>query len=72
MIPRPHRSSEPTATEASAWADALVRRRLLHAERPVARPGPPDGPVRLLLGPADVLALTAAIQHHTCSTRPGS
>ncbi|MFJ1652638.1 hypothetical protein ACIOC2_14725 [Streptomyces sp. NPDC088337] len=75
MVPRPSRSSEPTAAEASAWADVLVRRRLLHAA--VLTPtgqwlvqDHPDGPVRLLQGPADVLALAATIQHHTRSTRP--
>ncbi|ELS51015.1 hypothetical protein STVIR_8017 [Streptomyces viridochromogenes Tue57] len=30
-MPRPPRPSEPTAAEARAWADVLVRRRLLHA-----------------------------------------
>ncbi|MGW0770632.1 hypothetical protein [Streptomyces sp. NPDC002676] len=75
MIPHPPRSSEPTSAEASAWADVLVRRRLLHAA--VRMPNGqwlvqdhPDGPVRLLLAPADVLALAATIQHHTRSTRP--
>ncbi|MFI0961373.1 hypothetical protein ACH4S8_08195 [Streptomyces sp. NPDC021080] len=77
MIPRPHRSSRPTAAEASAWADVLVRRRLLHAtvRMPTGQwlvQDHPDRPVRLLLEPADVLALAAAIQHRTRSTRPGS
>lgn len=75
MIPRLPRSSEPTAAEASAWADVLVRRRLLHA----AVLGPtgqwlvqdrPGGPVRVLLGPADVVALAATIQHRTRTMRP--
>ncbi|MGC5240893.1 MULTISPECIES: hypothetical protein [Streptomyces] len=77
MIPHLPRSSEPTATEASVWADVLVRRRLLHAA--VLTPtgqwllqDHPDGPVRVLAGPADVLALAATIQHHTRSTRPES
>ncbi|MGW1609726.1 hypothetical protein ACWCQZ_10050 [Streptomyces sp. NPDC002285] len=77
MIPRPPRSSEPTAAEASAWADVLVRRRLLHAA--VLTPtgqwlvqDHTDEPVRVLTGPADVLALAATIQHHTRSTRPES
>ncbi|WP_078854235.1 hypothetical protein [Streptomyces sp. NRRL F-5135] len=77
MIPRPPRSSEPTTAEAGAWADVLVRQRLLHAA--VLTPtgqwlvqDHPAGPVRVLLGPADVLALAATIQHHTRSTRPGS
>lgn len=77
MIPRLPRSSEPTAAEACAWADVLVCRRLLHAA--VLTPtgqwllqDHPDGPVRVLAGPADVLALAATIQHHTRSTRPES
>lgn len=75
MFPRPPRSSEPTVAEAGAWADVLVRRRLLHAA--VLTPtgqwlvqDHPDGPVRVLAGPADLLALAATIQHHTRSTRP--
>ncbi|MGQ4437725.1 MULTISPECIES: hypothetical protein [unclassified Streptomyces] len=75
MIPRPARSSEPTIAEAGAWADVLIRRRLLHAV--VLTPTGQwlvqqylDGPVRVLTGPADVLALTAVIQHRTRSTRP--
>ncbi|QUW78496.1 hypothetical protein SMIR_04580 [Streptomyces mirabilis] len=77
MFPRPPRSSEPTVAEASAWADVLVRQRLLHAA--VLTPtgqwlvqDHPDGPVRVLAGPADLLALAATIQHHTRSTRPES
>ncbi|MGC0405337.1 hypothetical protein RKD27_007981 [Streptomyces sp. SAI-126] len=77
MIPPPPRSSEPTVAEADAWAEVLVRRRLLHAA--VLTPTGqwlvqefPDGPVRVLAGPADVLALTATIQHRTRSTRPES
>jgi hypothetical protein len=75
VFPRPPRSSEPTVAEAGAWADVLVRRRLLHAA--VLTPtgqwlvqDHPDGPVRVLAGPADLLALAATIQHHTRSTRP--
>ncbi|MFF7290803.1 hypothetical protein [Streptomyces griseorubiginosus] len=75
MISRRPRSSEPTAAEASAWADVLVRRRLLHTA--VLAPtgqwlvqNRPDGPVRVLLGPADVIALAATIQHHTRTMRP--
>ncbi|MET8127475.1 hypothetical protein [Streptomyces sp. NPDC005231] len=74
MIPPPARSSAPTAAEASAWADVLVRRRLVRAA--VLMPtgqwlvqDRPDGPVRVLSGPADVVALAATIQHHTRSTR---
>ncbi|MEV6512933.1 hypothetical protein AB0M61_43425 [Streptomyces sp. NPDC051642] len=75
MIPLPPRPSEPTSAEASAWADVLVRRRLLHAAV-LAPTGQwlvqdrPHGPVRVLIGPADVLALAATIQHHTRTTRP--
>ncbi|MFF4020623.1 hypothetical protein [Streptomyces sp. NPDC001843] len=75
MIPRPPRSSKPTVTKADAWADVLVRRRLLFAA--VLTPtgqwlvqDRPDNPVRVLAGPADLLALAATIQQHTRSTRP--
>ncbi|MCZ0997612.1 hypothetical protein O1M63_04830 [Streptomyces mirabilis] len=77
MFPRPPRSSEPTVAEAGAWAEVLVRQRLLHAA--VLTPtgqwlvqDHPDGPVRVLAGPADLLALAATIQHQTRSTRPES
>ncbi|MGC0400335.1 hypothetical protein RKD27_002979 [Streptomyces sp. SAI-126] len=75
MNPRPPRSSEPSVAEASAWADVLVRRRLVHAAV-LAPTGQwlvqdrPDGPVRVLMGPADVVALAATIQHHTRTMRP--
>ncbi|MER0445722.1 hypothetical protein ABR738_14325 [Streptomyces sp. Edi4] len=77
MIPRPTRSSEPTTAEAGAWADVLVRRHLLHAAV-LAPTGQwlvqhqPDGPVRVLTGPADVVELAATIQHRVRSTRPES
>lgn len=77
MPPLPPRSSEPTTAEADAWANVLVRRRLLHAAVLV-----PTGqwlvqhqlgdPVRLLTGPADVVELAAIIQHRIRSTRPES
>ncbi|MER6424650.1 hypothetical protein [Streptomyces sp. NPDC001137] len=75
MVPRPHRSSEPTAAEASAWADVLVHRRLLHAAVLVPTDqwhiqDRPDGPVRILGGPTDIVALAATIQHHTRTVRP--
>ncbi|MCM2518171.1 hypothetical protein NC658_33925 [Streptomyces griseoincarnatus] len=77
MTPRPPRSSQPTTAEANAWADVLVRRQLLHAV--VLTPtgqwlvqDRPNRPVRVLTSPADVLALAAAIQHRTRSTRPES
>lgn len=75
MIPRSPRSSEPTAAEAGTWADVLVRRRLLHAalRAPTGQwlvQDRPDGPVRVLEGPADVVALAVTIQHHTRTMRP--
>jgi hypothetical protein len=77
VIPRPPRFSEPTVAEADAWADVLVRQQLLHAV--VLTPtgqwlvqDRPDGPVRVLASPADVLALAATIQQRTRSTRPES
>lgn len=77
MIPRPPRSSEPTTAAAGAWADVLVRRRLLHAAV-LAPTGQwlvqvqSDEPVRVLNGPADVVELAATIQHRIRSTRPES
>ncbi|WTC47072.1 hypothetical protein OG855_04700 [Streptomyces anthocyanicus] len=77
MTPRHRRSSQPTTAEADAWADVLVRRHLLHAV--VLTPtgqwllqDRPNGPVRVLASPADVLALAATIQKRTSSTRPES
>ncbi|QNE74500.1 hypothetical protein [Streptomyces finlayi] len=77
MIPRPARSSEPTSAEAGAWADVLVRCRLLHSA--VLTPtgqwlvqDQPDGPVQVLTGPADVVELAATIQHRFRSTRTDS
>ncbi|CAL9635209.1 hypothetical protein [Streptomyces sp. enrichment culture] len=74
MSPHHRRSSQPTTAEADAWADVLVRRYLLHAL--VLTPtgqwlvqDRPNGPVRVLASPADVLALAATIQHRTRSTR---
>ncbi|WP_343241311.1 MULTISPECIES: hypothetical protein [unclassified Streptomyces] len=77
MIPRHPRSSEPTTAEAGAWADVLVRRRLLHAAvlGPTAQwliQHQPDGPVHALAGAAEVVELVATIQHRTHSTRPAS
>ncbi|MFE6977037.1 hypothetical protein [Streptomyces sp. NPDC057682] len=64
----------PTFAEATAWADVLVRRRLLHAA--VLMPSGQwfvqdrsGGPVRVLSGPADIVALVAAIQYRTRSAR---
>ncbi|MER7963814.1 hypothetical protein [Streptomyces ardesiacus] len=77
MPPHHRRSSQPTTGEADAWADVLVRWHLLHAV--VLTPtgqwlvqDRPNGPVRVLASPADVLALAATIQHRTRSTRPES
>ncbi|MFD5258349.1 hypothetical protein ACFWM5_36735 [Streptomyces bobili] len=63
------------SAEASAWADVLVRRQVLHTV--VLTPtgqwlvqDRPDGPVRVLRGPADVVALVATVQHHTRTMRP--
>jgi hypothetical protein len=74
VIPRPTRSSAPTAIEAGAWADVLVRQRLLHGA--VLAPNgqwlvqhEPDGPVHVLAGPAAIVELTATIQHRIRSTR---
>lgn len=75
VFSRPPRTSGPTSAEARAWADVLVRRRLVHAAV-LAPTGQwliqdrPDGPVRVLPGPADVVALAATIQHRTRTMRP--
>ncbi|MGV9790893.1 hypothetical protein [Streptomyces sp. NPDC003435] len=74
----PHlRSSGPTAAEASAWADALVRQQFLRAA--VLMPTGQwlvqhihGGRVQVLAGAADVLALVATVQHRIRSTRPAS
>ncbi|MGW7423570.1 hypothetical protein ACWGJB_26625 [Streptomyces sp. NPDC054813] len=73
--PRIARSSAPTTAEAGAWADVLVRRRLLHAA--VLTPTGQwlvqhqhGGPVRVLAGPADIVELAATIQHRIRTTRP--
>ncbi|WP_425424256.1 hypothetical protein [Streptomyces chattanoogensis] len=71
---RNSRTSIPTTAEASAWAEVLVRRRLLHAT--VLAPSgqwlvqtSSQAPVRVLDGPADMVDLAADIQHHTRTTR---
>ncbi|MFI8872239.1 hypothetical protein [Streptomyces sp. NPDC055243] len=77
MIPRLTRSSEPSSSEAGAWAEVLVRRCLVHAAV-LAPTGQwlvqhtPDGPVRVLTGPADVVDLAATIQQRIRSTRTES
>lgn len=68
------RSSAATTAEASAWADVLVRWQLLHAavQAPTGQwlvQHEPDGPVRVLSGPPDVVELAAAIQQRIRSTR---
>ncbi|MEV5979598.1 hypothetical protein [Streptomyces sp. NPDC052114] len=71
---RPSRTSVPTTVEASAWAEVLVRRRLLHAA--VLAPNgqwlvqsAPKAPVHVLDGPVAMVELAAQIQHHTRTTR---
>lgn len=69
-----NRSSAVTTAEASAWADVLVRRKLLHAavQAPTGQwlvQHEPDGPVLVFAGPADVVELAAAIQLRIRSTR---
>lgn len=77
MTSRPPRSSESTVAEADAWADVLVRQHLLHAavRTPVGQwlvQDQPGEPVRVLAGPADMIALAATIQQRTRSMRPES
>ncbi|MYU02094.1 hypothetical protein GTY74_33665 [Streptomyces sp. SID8350] len=74
MRSRNSRTSIPTTAEASAWAEVLVRRRLLHAA--VLAPNgqwlvqsAPEAPVRVLDGPAAMVDLAAQVQHHTRTTR---
>ncbi|MFK8905923.1 hypothetical protein [Streptomyces sp. YS-3] len=71
---RHSRTTIPTAAEAGAWAEVLVRHRLLHA----AVLGPngqwlvqhaPEGSVRVLDGAAAMVELAAQIQHRTRTTR---
>ncbi|PZH14633.1 hypothetical protein C1I97_10390 [Streptomyces sp. NTH33] len=75
MVPLPARTSRPTVAEAGAWADVLVRRRLLHAAVPVPTgqwliQNEANGPVYVLAGPADIVDLAAAVQLRIRSTRP--
>ncbi|MFE5094601.1 hypothetical protein ACFRCI_30690 [Streptomyces sp. NPDC056638] len=74
MIPRPTRSSPPTTIEADAWAEVLVRQRLLHAAVLAANgqwlvQHEPDSSVHVLAGSADIVELAATIQHRIRSTR---
>ncbi|AJC55004.1 hypothetical protein [Streptomyces sp. 769] len=68
------RTSIPTTAEASAWAEVLVRHRLLH-EAVLAPSGQwlvqtaPQAPERVLDGPVDMVDLAAGIQHRTRTTR---
>lgn len=73
---KPH-ARTPVDAEADAWAEVLVRYGLLHAA--AALPSGQwliqdrrDGPVRVLAGPAALLALAALIQHRTRTTRTRS
>ena len=75
IAPRIARSSAPTTAEAGAWADVLVRRRLLHTA--VLTPTgqwlvqhEPSGLVSVLAGPADMVELIATIPHRIRTTRP--
>ncbi|MFF8958683.1 hypothetical protein [Streptomyces sp. NPDC014894] len=59
-----------TAATAAAWADVLVRHRLLHAALPVPTgqwlvQRTPTSPVRVLDGPAAVVQMAARIQLYT-------
>nr|WP_180357428.1 hypothetical protein [Streptomyces sp. TLI_146] len=74
MRSRHSRTSIPTAAEAGAWAEVLVRHRFLHAA--VLAPNgqwlvqsTPQAPVRVLDGAAALVDLAAQIQHHTRTTR---
>ncbi|MFG3041726.1 hypothetical protein ACGFYZ_32970 [Streptomyces sp. NPDC048330] len=74
MKPRT-RSYAPTASEAGAWAEVLVRRGLLY--RAVLAPNgqwlvqhDPESPVHVLAGPAEVVELAAAIQYRIRSKEP--
>ncbi|MFC8708924.1 MULTISPECIES: hypothetical protein [unclassified Streptomyces] len=73
----PTRTAKVTVAEAGAWAEVLVRRRLVHAIV-LTHTGQwlvqhqPDSPVRVLPGPGDVVVLAAAIQHRIRATRPGT
>ncbi|TXL83941.1 hypothetical protein EW053_35845 [Streptomyces sp. IB2014 016-6] len=74
MRPRPPRSYAPTAEEAAAWADTLVRHRLLHTalSLPTGQwliQKTPGAPVHVLGGPAALLEVAAHIQHHTRTRR---
>lgn len=75
MGPRPNRCSKPTAAEADAWAEVLVRCGLLHAAVRVPNgqwliQHRADSPVHVLTGPADIVELAATIQHRIRSARP--
>ncbi|MGW1194473.1 hypothetical protein ACWD4B_01240 [Streptomyces sp. NPDC002536] len=74
MHPRQPRTIAASDAEASAWADVLVRHRLLHSA--VQAPNgqwlvqhTPDAPVLLVDGPAAMIDLAAGIQHLTRTTR---
>lgn len=74
-IPARHpRTHAPSIAEASAWADVLVRHRLLHAA--VWAPNGqwlvqhhPDSPVEVLANATAMVDLAAEIQHRIRSTR---
>lgn len=71
----PHPNHPPTSAEANAWAEVLVRQRLLHAAVLVPTgqwlvQHTADGPVHFLAGPSDIVELAATVQHRIRSTRP--
>ncbi|MFG2716937.1 hypothetical protein ACGFW5_01300 [Streptomyces sp. NPDC048416] len=68
------RTTIPTAAEAGAWAEVLVRHRLLHTAVLVPNgqwlvQHAPQDSVRVLDGAAAMVELAAQIQHHTRTTR---
>ncbi|MDX3523326.1 hypothetical protein PV725_36115 [Streptomyces scabiei] len=74
MRPRHPRTYAPTAAEASAWVDVLVRHRLLHTAVRVPTgqwliQETPTSRVRVLSGPAAVVDLAAEIQYHLRTIR---
>jgi hypothetical protein len=76
ISPRPGARSA-SWTEASVWADVLVRYRLLHAALPTPSgqwrvQQRPHGPVEILSGPSAVLDLAARLQQRTRSGRTRS
>jgi hypothetical protein len=72
--PRYPRTNAPSTAEADAWAEVLLRQRLLHAA--VLTPTgqwlvqhAPDAPAQVLDGPAAMVDLAAEIQHRLRTMR---